>query len=123
MDTQNFRQRKQEALAANKIKYEASSKERLAKNIEKKFNTTMIGALVSFEKYFGNLWGHDDDAARDDIDTEYYRELWEIVRTEILNNSNNQKRAANEEILQYTVTWNRYHTQFINRTNKDQNNE
>ena len=80
-------------------------------NMEKKVKTTMIGALASFEKEFGSLWGHDAEKLSDE--EQYWLDRWDDVRTEILNNGNNQIRAAMEEIAQYTLTWNRYQTDFI----------
>ena len=41
------------------------------------------------------------------------KQLWEQARTEILNNGNSQLRIAQEEIAQYTMTWNRYHIDFV----------
>jgi hypothetical protein len=40
-------------------------------------------------------------------------EIWESLRTEILNHCNSQLRAAMEEMSQYTISWNQYHTEFI----------
>jgi hypothetical protein len=107
----------------NEEKYRDSSKKRLIKNVEKKFKTTMIGSLACFEKYFGDLWGHDES----ELDPEQlrYRELWEQARTEILNNGNSQLRIAQEEIAQYSMTWNRYHIDFLvtpqdNKENEDE---
>ena len=38
--------------------YNEFSKKRLLNNLEKKFNTTIIGSLSVFEEEFGELWGH-----------------------------------------------------------------
>jgi hypothetical protein len=38
---------------------EQRSKIRLKKDVKKKIETTMIGALATIEKYLGDLWGHD----------------------------------------------------------------
>ena len=114
---------REHAKKRNEEKYRDSSKKRLIKNVEKKFKTTMIGALACFEKYFGELWGHDED----ELNSEQlrYRELWEQTRTEILNNGNSQLRIAQEEIAQYSMTWNRYHIDFLvtPQDNKENNDE
>ena len=39
-------------------KYNEFSKKRLLNNLEKKFNTTIIGSLAVFEEELGHLWGH-----------------------------------------------------------------
>ena len=106
MNREQIRQR-------NAEKYKEYSKKRLIDNIKRKFNTTMIGALVQFEEQFGDLWGHGLPLDQLTAEQVRYRTKWEEVRTNILNNGNNQARAADDEIAQYTMTWNRYRTEFI----------
>lgn len=101
-------QRKQE----NQKRAESASKKRLITSIERKFKTTMIGALASFESHFGELWGHNSSKELTP-EQEQYRQVWNAVRTEILNKSNNQARAAIEEIAEYTMTWDKYRVNFI----------
>lgn len=73
------------ARQANLERYEAHSKENLKDTIQRKFKTTMIGALSVFEEYFGYLWGHGIDE-RDLTEEELeMKKVWETVRTEILN--------------------------------------
>ena len=100
------------AKKANEEKFKENSKSRLIKNLERKFKTTMIGSLAVFEEYFGDLWGHNNSG---DLtpEQEEFKQLWEAARTEILNNGNTQLRIAQEEISQYTMTWNRYHIDFV----------
>ena len=102
---------REQAKTRNEEKYRDSSKKRLISNIEKKFKTTMIGSLASFEKYFGELWGHgEEELTSEEL---RFKELWEQARTEILNNGNSQLRIAQEEIAKYSMTWNRYHIDFL----------
>jgi hypothetical protein len=91
------------------------------KNIEKKFKTTMIGSLAVFERHFGDIWGHgQQDPTDEQLEA---RRLWEQARTEILNNGNTQLRIAQEEVAEYTMTWNRYQTEFIvTRKNTEEDN-
>ena len=103
----------------NQEKYENHSKKKLISNIEKKFKTTMIGALARFEDEFGYLWGLGSDQPLTGSQKEWY-EKWQFVRTEILNNGNNQLRACLDEIAQYTMTYNQYHTQFIVQGDKNE---
>ena len=115
---------REQAKKANDERYRESSKKRLIKNLERKFKTTMIGSLAAFEKYFGQLWGHDQGELTEQ--QLKFKELWEQARTEILNNGNRQLRIAQEEIAQYSMTWNRYHIDFNlvtpqdNKENKDE---
>ena len=53
-----------------------------------------------------------DERDRTDAEKEWHN-VWQDVRTDILNNGNNQLRACTNEISQYTMTWDRYKTDFI----------
>lgn len=83
------------------------SKSRLKKEIKKRIQTTMIGSLSSIEKYFGFLWGEESDSPTEK--QEQMREIFEEMRTEILDKGNTQIRNAEAEIETYDVTWNKYH--------------
>tara|TARA_Y100000356_G_C11233206_1_gene276212 strand:- start:439 stop:813 length:375 start_codon:yes stop_codon:yes gene_type:complete len=110
-DHKALRNLREEIKKKNEESYKENSKKRLINNIDKKFKTTMIGSLAVFEKYFGALWGHGDSNITDE--QKHFRQLWEEARTDILNNGNTQMRIAQEEIAQYSMTWNRYKTEFI----------
>lgn len=102
-------QHREAHIANSHDNYRQQSRVRLQKSVETKINTTMIGAIAAVEQKFGHLWGQGKSA---DQLTE--RELeWlavkDALRTEILNNGNNQKRAAVAEIKQYEVEWKRHH--------------
>lgn len=97
----------------NKIRskdiYREQSRRRLQKSVETKINTTMIGAISAMEETFGFLWGQGKPKHMlTDSELEMLA-LKEDLRTQILNNGNNQKRAAIAEINQYEVTWQRHH--------------
>ena len=98
--------------------YKENSKRRLLNNLKKKFDTTIIGSLAAFEDRFGELWGHGLPMAELDEDQLYWRAAWADARSKILDNGNANLRAAQNEIAQYTLSWNRYVTQF----NLDRNN-
>jgi len=66
--------------------------EELLHNIEKRFKTTMIGALARFEESFGYLWENDSEKQQ------YYDDLWDHTRNSILNNGNHQIRSAIDEL-------------------------
>lgn len=84
------------------------SKHRLKKEIKKKIQTTMIGSLSSIERYFGFLWGEDSEEELTK-DQERMRDIFEDLRTEILDKGNIQIRNADAEIDSYDVSWNKYH--------------
>jgi hypothetical protein len=88
-----------------------NNKDQLLENIEKRFKTTMIGALAKFEENFAYLWENDT------INRERYEDLWEETRNEILNNGNHQIRSALKELHQYLYGENtnfnqKYHYKF-----------
>ena len=76
--------------------------------MRKRIQTTMIGSLSSVEKYFGFLWGEgsDSEPTKDQL---YMREVFEEMRTEILDKGNSQIRNSEAEIENYDVVWNKYH--------------
>lgn len=113
MDYLNYNQvnsLRQKQKEASRAKFLEDCRKRLDKIISKKIETTFIGALDSFEKHFGFLWGQDKDEDAKLTKQEIQMEnLWEACRTDILNKGNLQKRSASNEINQNTVQWNRYH--------------
>ena len=84
-------------------KYKCESRDRLAKILKKKVETTMIGALSSVEENFSFLWEVD----KDEMTPEQHmmHELYQKVRSEILDKGNAQARNVDAELSQYEVTW------------------
>lgn len=96
----------------NQQKYLEICRKRLDTIISKKFRTTFIGSLDIIEKKMGFLWGYgkkEEDLTNEESEL---RELFQQVRTDILNLGNNQLRGAKSEIANQTISWNRYHTEF-----------
>ncbi len=104
--------------AAKRLNEERSqiyAKRKLIDNLSKKFKTTMIGALACFEAEFGHLWGNgkpDEKLTESEIE---FREMWERTRTEVLNKGNNQLRAAQDELGQYSFKFESFKEEFIVR--------
>lgn len=97
--------------------YKENSKRRLLSIIDKKFQTTMIGAIVRVEEAFGELWGHGNSEPLTD-EQEEFRRVWDEVRSGILDNGNKQRRAAQDEIAHYTMTWDKYKTELMVRKDR-----
>lgn len=94
-----------------------NAKKRLLNMLSTKFNTTVIGSLAVFEKYFGYLWGHGKDEV-ELTDEEYdFREIWVEAREELLDRGNHNSRLAQNEVSHYNVTSNRYITNLKTRDN------
>ena len=86
--------------------YKVSSRERLAKIMKKKIETTMIGALSSIEEHFGFLW--DDSDNKNSEEKQEMRNLYQLIRSEVLDKGNSQARNVDAELSQYDVHWNKY---------------
>ena len=79
-------------------------KYRLCKAIEKKFETTIIGALSEFERYFGNLWGMDKQNKSElTVDESVMEAKWQKCRKEILDKGNAQKRNTLQVLDLYNI--------------------
>lgn len=83
------------------------SRTRLKKEVKKRIETTMIGALSSVEKYFGKLWGEGN--VNQTPEQLAFRQVFEEMRTEILDKGNGQIRLAEAEISTYDVVWQKFH--------------
>lgn len=68
----------------------------------KRMQTIMIGALASIEKYFGDLWGQNEDGELTEQQKKF-DELYEFLRTEILDKGNHQIRLFNDDLENYDV--------------------
>jgi hypothetical protein len=101
---QNIQQKQHES----DQQYKDNSKRRLLSTIQKKFNTTIIGSLAVIEEYFGHLWGHGKDYDELTQNEQNWRKTWTTARSRILDNGNSNLRAAQNEIAQYTLRWDRY---------------
>ena len=114
-DYLEFKHQVNQRRESSAMRYKDNSKRRLTNILKKKFDTTIIGSLAAFEDKFGELWGHG--IAIDDLDEDqlYWRELWMETRSKVLDNGNANLRAAQNEISQYTLSWNRYVSNFNNR--------
>lgn len=89
------------------VKYKVDSKDRLSKILRKKIETTMIGALSTIEDTFGFLWGKGQEEPLTN-EQEIMKELYQSVRSEILDRGNNQARNIDAELGQYEVEWKKY---------------
>lgn len=88
-------------------KYKADSKDRLSKILKKKIQTTMIGALSSMEENLRFLWEQDNPK----VSKAEMKEIYNKIRSEILDKGNNQARNVDAELAQYEVEWLRYSMQ------------
>lgn len=80
--------------------------------LEKRFQTTMIGALYEFEQSFGYLWGQDKDTENLTQEEQRFKLKWEDTRNQILNNGNNQLRKCINDLSNSNQ---RYSYKFYNR--------
>jgi hypothetical protein len=122
---ENFNEliRKQsEYKVAREDKYKSDSKDRLSKILKKKVETTMIGALSSIEDHFSFLWNGSETPEQ-----KIMYDLFQKVRSEILDKGNTQARNVDAELSQYEIKWQRYTIEMPvvkgNETQGDDKNE
>lgn len=82
------------------------SKQRLKSEITKRINTTMIGAISSIEKYFGKLFGYNEENLTPE--QKQNEKIFEAMRSEILDKGNAQIRAFESDLANYDVTSNKF---------------
>lgn len=87
-------------------KFKNESKNRLSSIIRKKIQTTMIGSLSSIEEHFGFLWA--EDGPYNEEQKGAMLDVFNKVRSEILDKGNSQSRNVDAELAQYDVKWLRY---------------
>lgn len=63
--------------------------------------------------------GHGKKYSELDEEERYWRDIWSKTRTSILDLGNSNLRAAQSEISQYTISWNRYVTNFVIKDNEE----
>lgn len=87
-------------------KYKLESKERLSRVLKKKIQTTMIGALSSIEENLSFLWETDNGILTEE--QKKLKDIYQKIRSEILDKGNNQARNIDSELSQYDIEWLRY---------------
>ena len=78
--------------------YKQKSAERLKRVMKKKVQTTMIGAISSVENLFDFLWEEQSEQS------EKMKELFNALRSEILDKGNHQIRNIDTEIEMYDIS-------------------
>jgi hypothetical protein len=80
--------------------YKVDSRDRLSKILRKKIETTMIGALSSIENS-----KEESELTEDQV---FMKDLYQKIRSEILDKGNTQARNVDAELAQYDVKWLKY---------------
>jgi len=101
-----FIRNKSQYREARTERYKYDSKDRLSKILRKKVETTMIGAISSIEDHFAFLWTVEGSEMTEE--KKFMYELFQKVRSEILDKGNTQARNVDAELNQYEVKWLRY---------------
>ena len=81
--------------------HDAKSYNRLSRNMKKKIQTTMIGALSSVEKHFSFLWEQENISEEQ---RESLKRIYDNLRSEILDKGNHQLRNIDAELSDYTIS-------------------
>lgn len=80
------------------------SKDKLLNASKKKIQTTMIGSLSSVEEHLGFLWESDNPTE----EQMKLRQIFEDMRSEILDRGNAQIRNLENEFQNYEINSKRY---------------
>lgn len=116
MDFENLIRKQSEYKSIRDDKYKTDSKERLSKILKKKVETTMIGALSSIEEHFSFLWSQEGESSPE---AKVMHDLFQKVRSEILDKGNAQARNVDAELSQYEIKWLRYNMEIpVNKDTK-----
>jgi hypothetical protein len=99
----------------------ALSKRKFQEILQKKFQTTFIGAISQIELEFGFLWGNNKNIEDCTPTEKEWFERWQRLRTRILDNGNNQLRAVENELEQYAMTFNGYQYNCIPKQEESSN--
>jgi hypothetical protein len=93
--------------------------DKLLDEVEKRFQTLMIGAISRVEKSFGYLWNHGNKPESET--QEAFKQKWDNLRTELLNHGNNQIRLAINTIEDYLDGSNKFSYQYNFKINNKNN--
>lgn len=74
--------------------------DRLRFYVEKRIQTTMIGALARIEESLGFLWGQNKEGDLTEKE-EQFADIWDYLRNDILNYGNKQIRQLKEDFNKY----------------------
>lgn len=95
----------------NSPAYKENSKDKLKALTKKRMDTIMIGALASIEKHFGHLWGETEEEQTEK--QKLMEDIYESLRTEILDKGNDQVRRFNQELDNFDVSFVGYQYVFL----------
>ncbi len=106
-------------------KYQARKelhKDHVQNEVTKAIKTTMIGALASVEEKFGNIWGFKKNGQLTE-DEQYFSDLYQELRKEILDKGNNQVKKAKSLLDLYEVDYVGYTVTLTMPVRKERNEE
>jgi ribosomal 50S subunit-associated protein YjgA (DUF615 family) len=106
IDYKTIRENRSKMVAKSKL-FEVSSK---------KIRTTMIGAIATIEENLGFLWGEGSE------DQAEFKQIFEKMRSEILDRGNNQIRNLEAEFSNYDIVRKTIHI-VLPVINKDQDDD
>tara|TARA_B100000902_G_C27321973_1_gene925351 strand:- start:9379 stop:9699 length:321 start_codon:yes stop_codon:yes gene_type:complete len=93
---------------------ERIGEDKLSKTVKKKIQTTMIGALSTFEKYFGEILDSDADM----------QDLYNKARSEILDKGNYQLRNIDVDMKNFIIKEKMNYYEFrVEQTKEEDTNE
>lgn len=95
--------------------FDEAAKKKLKSKIEKKFMTSLIGTLDILEDELGEMWGHNMPEEELDEEQLEFRDVWDRIRTRILDKGHLNLRACKNEISQYEISQKKYVVNFYSK--------
>jgi len=89
---------------------ELTSFKKLQKEIARKLRTCFIGDLARIEKFFGKYWGHGLSYDKLSPAQQKIYQLYQDLRTDILNAGNKLIRGIEMDLKQYTILLNKQYS-------------
>jgi hypothetical protein len=97
-------------------------KDHVQSEVIKAIKTTMIGALSSIEEKLGNIWGFKENRPLTE-DEQYFAEVYQELRKEILDRGNGQIKAIKAKIDLYELDYVGYQMNLVLPTRRKENDE
>lgn len=95
----------EEAAERQRTKHKQGDRDRLADNFRKKLLTSGVGALATFEEFFGYLWGQGKSLTELTENERDFLALYQKVRDNVFDNVNSQIRGSQAEIALHSVEY------------------
>ena len=89
-----------------------NAKRYISNGVKISVKTVAIGAIADFEDNFGYLWGSDKPKNQRDEDELEWGEVWQKVRTSILDRANNSQNTLLDNLKRFSISKKKVYQEF-----------